>query len=122
MADWTINGIRIFVQEFNAEKGQIIARLQPLNGGTVLHFFGYDSLITKLSGYVVGLTDGNAILGLTDTKTSYVLTSPYSTTPPSYFVKSVSLKLQRSVCQTLRPDLDSDAPVYLAELELYLDE
>lgn len=118
--DWKINEIRVFTQEFGGDDDQIIARLNPLGGGTILHKFGYDEEISKLKGIVVGDTDMDAIKVLRTTGNSYELKSIYGV-QGDYFVKHVSWKMLNSICQTLRPDLDEDAPVYSVELELYED-
>ena len=119
--NWRINEIRIFTQDFGGDDDQIIARLNPLAGGTILHKFGYDEEITKLKGIVVGDTDMDAIKVLRTTGTSYELKSPYGV-QGDYFVKHVSWKMIRTICQTLRADLATDSPIYDVELELYIDE
>jgi hypothetical protein len=118
---WTLNGIRIFVTDFGNDYKQIIAKLNPLNGGTVYHTFGYDFVTSKLTCYVVGDTDNVAIRALTRTGTSYTLISDQGSYG-DFLVNAVNIKRINSVCQTLRPDLDDDAPVYIADMELYLDE
>lgn len=118
---WYINSIRIFVTEFGNDYKQIIARLQPLNNKTVYHTFGYESVVSKLTCYVVGDTDNVAIRGLTRTGTSYELLSDQGSYG-NFYVNSVSMRRLNNICQTLRPDLDEDAPTYVCEMELYLDE
>ena len=39
--NWELNSIRIFTQDFGGDKENIIAKLQPLNSGSVLQKFGY---------------------------------------------------------------------------------
>lgn len=115
---WTLNSIRIFVQESNAESGQIIPRLQPLSGGTVLQIFGYDSRVNTINGIVVGDTDRDALMNLTTTGSAYTLVSPEGSMG-TYYVRKVAYKRIPNICQTMRPDLASDAPVYIFDLELY---
>lgn len=115
---WTLNGIRIFVQENTADGSQIIPRLQPLSGGTVLQFFGYESYVRNINAYVVGDTDVAALLALRKTSTAYTLISPIGSLGDHY-VKKVSFKQIPNICQTLRPDLAEDAPMYIVDMELY---
>ncbi len=115
---WTINSIRIFVQESAAEAGQIIPRLQPISGGTVLQIFGYDSRINNINAIVVGDTDRDALLALTTTGSAYVLMSPEGSMG-SYYIRKAAYKRIPNICQTMRPDLAEDAPVYIFDFELY---
>lgn len=121
MANWTLNSIRVFVQGFDGDGDQIMAKLQPINSGSIYHTFGYGFLVVALKAKVVGATDMNAIIGLSRTGLSYTLDSPYGTSG-DYFVKNVKYSMTQSICQTLRPDLAEDAPVYDVSLELWLDE
>jgi hypothetical protein len=116
---WTLNGIRIFVNESKEESGQIIPRLQPLGGGTVNQIFGYESDIRNLNGIVVGDTDKNALKVLRTTGSTYALVGPEGAIG-NFLVKQVTASRVQCICQTLRPDLgDPDAPVYNVEIQLY---
>lgn len=115
---WTINGIRIFVQESKEDAGQIVPRLQPLSGGTVLQVFGYESDIRTVGAVVVGDADKDAIKALRTTGSTYTLVSPEGSLG-SFIVKNVSVNRVKCICQTLRPDLDAEAPVYDVEIQLY---
>ena len=119
--DWKYNNIRIFVQENTNEGSQIIPRLQPLSGKTVLQYFGYESPVRNINAYVVGDTDKNALEALYKTGSSYDLTSPMGDLG-NFFLHKINAKQIPNVCQTLRIDLASDAPMYLVDLELYPDE
>jgi hypothetical protein len=119
---WTLGGIRIFVSESKEEGGQIVPRLQPLSGATILQIFGYESDIRTLGAVVVGDTDKDALKSLRTTGSGYILESPEYPTPSgigSFVVKNVSINRLHSICQTLRSDLATDAPVYQAEIQLY---
>lgn len=120
MTDWTYAGIRIFTQDMTTDDGQTIARLNPIDGGTVLHIFGNDELITRIQAFVVGLSDITTLRSLTTSGVSFPLTSPFSG-PVNYYLNKINTKLQKTVCQTLRPDLPEDSPVYLVDMELYYD-
>ena len=74
--DWSIGGIRIYVTDGNEEANQIVARLQPLSGGTINQIFGYETPVRKLSCYIVGDTDKDALINLTTSGTTFVLNSP----------------------------------------------
>jgi len=115
---WTLNGTRIFVQESKEEAGQIVPRLQPLSGATVLQVFGYESDVRTLAAVVVGDTDKDALKTLRTTGSSYALVGPEGSLG-SFVVKNVSANRVRCICQTLRVDLPTDAPVYDVEIQLY---
>lgn len=114
---WYLDGIRIFVDDSKEDAGQIVPRLQPLSGGTILQVFGYESDVRTLGALVVGMTDHDALKVLRTTGDSYLLTSP--TVSGMFVVKNITLNEVLSICQTIRPDLDQDAPVFKAEIQLY---
>lgn len=115
---WTLDGIRVFVGESKEEAGQIVPRLQPLSGGTILQTFGYESDVRTITAIVVGDTDKDALKALRSTGSNYTLVSPEGSLG-SFIVKSVSINRIPSICQTLRTDLAEDSPVYQAEIQLY---
>lgn len=117
---WTYNNIRLFVQSFSLNDKNIIARLQPLSRGTVHQHFGNESPICNITAYVVGNTDDYDLRQLAKSNTSYELVTPWGS-GGDLFLNNIVSKLERSVCQTLRPDLDEDSPVYLVDMELYTD-
>lgn len=118
---WYIDTTRIFVQKLNDSNPQIIARLNPLGGGTTLHTFGYEDEITKVNGLFVGLTDREALKAMAKDDGWHTLTTPYGEWG-DFKVKTYSDSLTYSICQTLRIDLPEDSPVFEFELELYPDE
>jgi hypothetical protein len=115
---WTFAGVRIFVQSSKTEGEQIVPRLQPLAGNTVLQVFGYGGEIRSIAGLIVGNTDYDTLLNTRTTALNYDLTTPEGQTI-SYLVKSISLTREPKTCQTFRSDLAEDAPVYTVELQLY---
>lgn len=115
---WTLNGIRIFTQNLKEDVSQIIPRLQPLSGGTVLQVFGYESDVKILAGIVVGNTDKDALKSLTEGAGAVTLVAPEGSLG-SYQVRSVSASRVHTLCQTLRADLPEDSPVYDVEIQLY---
>ena len=117
---WKLNSTRIFVQESKSDSAQIIPRLQPLNSGTILQFFGWEDEVRVLNAIVVGDTDRDSLRSLYSTATSYELETPEGI-EGNFFVKKVSYNRIPNVCQTLRTDLASDSPMYNFTLELYPD-
>lgn len=118
---WYIDSIRVFVQEHEESNGQIIPRIQPLSGGTVLQVFGYESRITKLSAIIVGDTDRDALRAMAKSGSNVTLTFPDSSTT-DYIVKSVNFKQRHNLCQTLRTDLAEDAPIYDVGIEFFIED
>lgn len=114
---WTLGGVRIFADELREEVAQIIPRLQPLSGGTVLQVFGHEDDIRTVSAIVVGKDDKNAIKAFTQGGT-VELVSPEGSLG-NYYVKSVSVSRLMVICQTLRTDLPEESPVYRIEAQLY---
>jgi len=115
---WSLDGIRTFVNESKEEAGQIVPRLQPLGGGTVLQTFGYESDVRTIQAIVVGDIDKEALKDLRKTGSAYTLLSPEGSLG-SFTVKNVVVTRIHCICQTLRPDLAEDAPVYEVEIQLY---
>jgi hypothetical protein len=115
---WQISGIRVYVNDFPQTTKNIIARLQPVDAGTTLQFFGYENAVYKLAGIAVGTTDKNALLALAQSSSSVTLVTPYGNI--TVYVNNVTVKQIYSICQTMRPDLATDAPVYQVDIELYI--
>jgi len=118
---WYFDTIRIFPQEFTDEGSQEIAALNPLGGGTLHQIFGWSDLTKKLTAYIVGYTDKDAIEARRKTALTYVISGPWGDLG-DYYLKNTSIKATNITCQTLRPDLPEDSPVFMASLELWLDE
>ena len=121
MTDWIYGGVRIFTQDMTTDDGQIIARLNPIGGGTVLQVFGYDDLIVKINAYVVGIDDISTLRSLTTSGISFNLFSPHGPTGYPYLLNKITAKEIRNRCQTLRSDLAEDSAVYIVDMELYKD-
>lgn len=116
---WTLGGQRIYAQKSDEETGQILPRLQPLSGGTIVQVFGYDSLIRKMQVLVVGDTIKNAIRGFSqDGGTSHALVSPEGSLG-NFVVKSVGVSRTESTYQTIDITQPCEAPVYELDIELY---
>jgi len=121
MPDWTYGTVRIFTQTLEDSGEQILARLDPLGGGTTIHKFGYSDLITRVTGYIVGLTDRSTLITMYRSGSDYTLTTPWASWG-SYYLKNLTLKPINTICQTLRPDLDEASPVFEFSLEIYKNE
>lgn len=116
---WTLGGNRIYVQEKEGNSSQIIPRLQPLSGPTVLQYFGYDNDVLNVNTIVVGDTIKDALVGYSkDGGTSHAFVSPEGSLG-NWVVKSCSHKRTKSTCQTIDITQPEDAPVYEIDLELY---
>lgn len=117
---WTLNGTRIITQDSSVGAKQIIARLQPISGGTTLQVFGYENPIIKLAAIVIGTTDRAALEALTRSGDSYTLVTPYGS--DTYYVSSFSSKERLGIIsQSVILDINHTCydPVYDVELELY---
>jgi hypothetical protein len=118
---WTYNSVRIFVTDKVDDIKQTIARLQPLSGKTVHHTFGYESEVVKISCRVVGTADLASLKAMAKTGTSYALVG-YGVTYGNFYLATIQITYTTTIYQSLRSDLACDAPVYIVEMELYLDE
>jgi len=120
---WKFNSTRIYVQQLETSNEQIIARLQPLDTGTVLHIFGYDSEKLNLGGLIITTTDEEALVALSKTGLSYTLSGPEGNLG-DWFVKSVKTKRNDYSFTKLfdRPLLGCEEPTYQLQMELYIDE
>lgn len=115
---WTYGNIRIFAQTDTDTVGQIIPRIQPLSGATVLQIFGHESAIKSMSAVVVGSGDVEHLKTLPSSGVAFSLVGPDGTIG-DYYPKSVNSARQMSVYQTIRGDLACTSPVYTVDLELY---
>jgi hypothetical protein len=116
---WTLNSIKMYIQDYGGNNVNTIARIQPLVGGTILQHFGYEDEILRLSGIIVGTSDRDALKGLSKVQTAYALVHADGSSLGNYYVKSFIWKQMSSVCQTIRGDLPSTAPLFQIEMELY---
>lgn len=118
---WYLDTTRVFPQESVKNHEQIIAELNPLAGGSTYHNFGYSEEKRNVNVYIVGLIDDAAIAAMTTTATTVTLSGPYGAN--DYLLKSASSsQIPFIICQSIRPDLAEDDPVFIVDLELWLDE
>lgn len=119
---WTLGGTRIYVQKSNEGTGQILPRLQPLQGATVIQSFGHESLIRNVTALVVGDTNKNALRTCSQNEgVSYEFVSPEGSLG-NFFVKSLQVSRTDATCQTIDTLQPETAPVYEVEMELFLDD
>jgi hypothetical protein len=114
---WTISSIPIIVQEMETSEKNIIARLQPLESGTVLQYFGYESPITQVRGKVVGETNQLELRALARSSTQRTLAG-YGFSE-NFYVSGVTTVRDPSVRQTIDPNQDCETPVFTFSMELF---
>lgn len=117
---WTYNSIRIYATDLDQSASQIIARLQPLAGRTVLQVFGYESPTYQVQCYVVGDTNKEALEALLDDGTAYTLAGNNGFSESLYLVKA-NFKRSKYLYQTLDTTQDCFTPVYETSLEFMID-
>ena len=115
--NWSLNSIRIYVSNEAGGGKQIMPILQPLAGGSVVQFYGYETTTKQISGLVVGATNKNALLVLKETATAYTLTSPEGSLG-SFYVKDVKYKREPIVYQTIDTTQTCETPVYSVDIDL----
>ncbi len=119
---WTLGGHRIYVQKSAQNDSQIMPRLQPISGGTVLQSFGYESEVRNVTAIVVGDTIKNALKAFAkDAAASHAFVSPEGSLG-NWIVKSFSADRTESTCQTIDETQPEEAPVYNVELELQIED
>src|SRR3990172_10839526 len=115
---WTYNSNRIYVQKITKGASQIMPRLQPLSGGSILQSFGYDSTIRNITAIVVGDTIEQALEALSkDGGLAHALVSPEGSLG-NWILKDYSSDRTESTCQTIDITQAEDVPVYNCELTL----
>jgi hypothetical protein len=113
---WTLSGTRIYTTDMGGNTKQIIARLNPLGGGTIKQIFGYDEEILQVKAYVVGEADLATIKGYAQTGLAYTL-SGYSVNYGNYYVSSVQWSRVPAIYQTLTSNCDD--PLFSVSIDLY---
>jgi hypothetical protein len=116
---WYLSSVKLIVQDNSSSAKQIIARLQPVSGGTTLQIFGYEDPVVKLSAIIVGTTDRSTLEGFTQSGSAYTLSTPYGGL--SYYVSSFTSKQRLGVIsQNIIIDGSHTCtdPVFDVEIEL----
>jgi phage protein U len=114
---WSLGGTRIITQAFDIVGKAIIPRLQPVDAGTVLQYFGYEKEIYQLSGKVVGETNLAALKTMLRSGNSRTLVTDQGN--KTVYISSISAKRDEFIWQSIDPTQECDAPVYSVTLELY---
>jgi len=116
---WSYNSVRIYVDKEAGGGKQIMPILQPLAGGSVVQFYGWETATKQISGLIVGATDLATLLGLKETATGYVLNSPEGALG-SFYLKDIKYNRLPIVYQTMNTTapLTCESPVYSVELDL----
>ena len=117
MANWTLGGTRIFVTQLSDSAGQIVAKLQPLDGGTIYHTFGYENHTYKLDFLIAGTTDLETIKGYATSGISYSLISPWGTLG-DFIVGNVTITPTHSIWQSFNSEELCTAMVFAVSMEL----
>lgn len=117
---WSYGGVRIYVQDRSLDWDQIVARLNPLGGGTVLHFFGYDERIDKVTAVVVGSPNLLLLKAFTEDASFNELVTPYGNA--NYALKHLTARQRKGICQTIDPTQSEDVAVFDVDMELYWDD
>jgi hypothetical protein len=116
---WSLAGNRIYVQKITKGSSQIMPRLQPISGGSVLQSFGYDSTIRNVNALVIGDTVEQALEALSkDGGTSHAFVSPEGSLG-NWILKEYGSNRIPNVCQTVDTSLAEDCPVYEVDLTLW---
>ena len=106
---WYLDTVRIFTQESTKTWDGIMAELNPLAGGSIVHNFGYGEEKRGINVIIVGTTDEAALAAMTTTGAAVTLSGPYGAS--DYLVKNVSsAQMPNVICQTIRIDLPEDDP------------
>lgn len=113
---WVLDSTRIYVTGLQGNDKNIIARLQPLNGGTIHQTFGYENEIKKVSAIVIGEDDLEALKALAESETTYTF-SGYGIDYGDYYVANVSWNRANILYQTIK--LPCTEPMFNVEIELY---
>ena len=118
---WFFDSTKIFPQTYNIDKKQIIARLNPLGGGTVLHFFGYENETIKMTVMLAGETNLGVLLAAAeDGAGHYIIESGTGVSITSVYVNNITANRLPVIYQTFDPSEDCDAVVYSVDMELYM--
>lgn len=119
---WTYGGVRIYAQKSDENTSQIIPRLQPVGGNTILQVFGNDSLVRQITALVVGDANKNSLRAFShDDGTPHALVSPEGSLG-DFILRGFVARRTDITCQTIDITQDEDAPVYDVDMELYVDE
>ena len=118
---WTLGGVRIYAQESAEETGQILPRLQPLAGNTVIQAFGYESTVRNVDAIVIGDARREALRAFAREATPVDFSGPEGSIS-DVIVRKLQAKRNKTVCQRIDLTLPETAPVYDISFELYVED
>jgi len=127
MGGWYLDNTRIYVLDMSVDEKVLIAKLNPLEGGSVYHYWGYEDEQLKIKVYVVGGTDRDEIKDMQrDGATHYLRGSglidiDYNFTIPVY-VSDASWTAVKNLCQNLDNSQASTTPMWEGDITLFWDE
>lgn len=121
MSQWAIGGVRIYISESDEETGQILPRLQPLSGGTIIQSFGYESTVRNMAGLVVGESNKNSLKAFAQDATP-VNFETWEGLIHAGIVRKFNAKRTPIVCQTIDTLQPETAPVYECSFEFYIED
>lgn len=127
MSGWYLDNTKIILTAESEADKATIARLHPLSGGTIHHYWGWEEPVLKLQAFVVGIADRDEVRGMVRDGSLHSFTgSGFANADFNWtysgWVSSVDWKLTLTRYQTIRPDLDCSSPVFDMDIEFYREE
>lgn len=127
MGSWYIDNIRIFITDLDEESKSIISKLNPIGGGTVHQYWGWEENQIGIKAYVVGKADKTALETAERDGNSHLfigsgfLIEDWNTST-TVFIEDIKWTSTNINCQTMRTDLPSNSRVYIASFTLSTEE
>jgi hypothetical protein len=116
---WYLGSVRIYVQDAPRSMNQIIARLQPIQGASINHVFGYEKEKISIKCKAVGEADAIALSEMAADGNTHYLDGGVVFSGWDVLVNSITVIPTITVSQTLTADCD--ATVYDVSMELLTD-
>lgn len=116
---WHINTTHVYIQDIKETDKGIIARLQPLNAGTITQELGYETTVYSMKGKVVGNTNHLALRSMAQNHTAVTITGPDGTSYSGLVVVTYDANRSTYPYQTIDTSQDCETPVYDFTMELY---
>lgn len=114
---WTYNSIQITTIDLKEQNEQTLAKLQPVNTGTVYQSFGYINETLVLQGYVLGTTDRDSLKALANDGTAHALAWTNGTIG-NYYLEKLTVQWVTAYRQTFRTDKSATELIFKVSLEL----
>jgi hypothetical protein len=116
---WYLDTTRIFVQDAPRSANQIVARLQPIQGATINHVFGYEKEKINVKCKVVGEANISALEDMYQDGSTHYLYGGTVFSGWDVIVNSINIIPTITVSQTLTATCTDT--VYDVSLELLVD-